>query len=243
MRMTLTREGLLAHLQMEKNSLEITEAWLLNYMKAFGLIAKGVTVENHTKIRSATSAIIMAWNTLRDFYNRTTMHNRVSMTRRLHEFKMESTLTMVKHLYNFKELIVGLQTFEKPLDEPHQLVILLSSQSTYELISNIVEKSKDDTLVEVMEKLFKQHKRPEKTEGTERALKAATNDGEFKNVKSFKGGKGYKGNGSRTNDGFRGKCFNCDQVDHMKRMSEHECEQQRGRGFRRSEEYVTWVAD
>ncbi|KAE9100190.1 hypothetical protein PF001_g24810 [Phytophthora fragariae] len=175
---------------MEKNSLEITEAWLLNYMKAFGLIAKGVTVENHTKIRSATSAIIMAWNTLRDFYNRTTMHNRVSMTRRLHEFKMESTLTKVKPLYNFKELIVGLQTFEKPLDEPHQLVILLSSQSTYELISNIVEKSKDDTLIEVMEKLLKQHKRPEKTEGTERALKAATNDGEVKNVKSFKGGKG-----------------------------------------------------
>lgn len=96
--MTLTREGLLAHLQMEKNSLEITEAWLLNYMKAFGLIAKGVTVEHHTKIRSATSAIIMAWNTLLEFYNRTTMHNRVSMTCRLHEFKMESTLTMVKHL-------------------------------------------------------------------------------------------------------------------------------------------------
>ena len=81
----------------------------------FGLIAQGVAVEHHTEIRSATSAIV-AWSTLRDFYNWKTIHNRVMMTRRLHEFKMEGGMTMTKHLDDFDEIIVGLQTLREPLD-------------------------------------------------------------------------------------------------------------------------------
>ncbi|CAH0493534.1 unnamed protein product [Peronospora farinosa] len=85
MRMTLARKGLLAHIQMVKPEAEMTEAWVINDMKALGLIAQGIAVEHHTKIRSATTAI-QAWITLREFYNRTTMHNRVTMTRRIHDF-------------------------------------------------------------------------------------------------------------------------------------------------------------
>ncbi|KAG3192209.1 hypothetical protein PC128_g10620 [Phytophthora cactorum] len=214
MRMTLARKGLLVHVQMVKDPSEIIEVWLLNDMKALGLIAQGVAVEHHTKIRSATTAI-MAWNTLRDFYNRTTMHNRVSMTRRLHEFKMEDGVTMAKHLDNFDELVVGLQTLGKPLDEARQLVILLSSLPTeYELISSIVENSKDVTLIEVKERLLKEYERLEKKDGTESALKATANGGKFKNAKSFKG---RKGNSARKNNAFKGKCYNCDQIGHMKR--------------------------
>ncbi|GMF12666.1 unnamed protein product [Phytophthora lilii] len=218
MRMTLARKGLLAHVQMVKDpAAEITEAWLLNDMKALGLIAQEVAVEHHTKIRSATSAI-MAWNTLRDFYNRTTMHNRVTMTRRLHEFKMEDGVTMAKHLDNFDELIVGLQTLGGPLDEACQLVILLSSLPTeYELISSIVENAKDTTLIEVKEKLLKEYERLDKKEGMERALKAATNSSKYKGAKSFKGDKGHKSYNSRKSDGFKGKCFSCGQMGHMKR--------------------------
>ncbi|KAE9053488.1 hypothetical protein PF002_g31303 [Phytophthora fragariae] len=162
MRMTLARKGLLAHVQVVKDPAEITEAWLLNDMKALGLIAQGVAVEHHIKIRSATSAI-MAWNTLRDFYNRTTMHNWVTTTRRLHEFEMDDSVTMAKHLDNFDELIVGLQTLGEPLDEARQHVILLSSLSPeYELICSIVENSKDFTLIEVKEKLLKEYERLDK---------------------------------------------------------------------------------
>ncbi|KAG2773013.1 Copia protein [Phytophthora cactorum] len=214
MRMTLARKGLLAHVQMVKDPSEITEVWLLNDMKALGLIAQGVAVEHHTKIRSATTAI-MAWNTLRDFYNRMTRHNRVSMTRRLHEFKMEDGVTMAKHLDNFDELVVGLQTLGEPLDEARQLVILLSSLPTeYELISSIVENSKDVTLIEVKERLLKEYERLEKKDGTESALKATANGGKFKNAKSFKG---RKGNNARKSNAFKGKCYNCDQIGHMKR--------------------------
>uniref|UniRef100_H3H572 Polyprotein n=2 Tax=Phytophthora ramorum TaxID=164328 RepID=H3H572_PHYRM len=217
MRMTLARKGLLAHVQLVKDPSEMTDAWLLNDMKALGLIAQGVAVEHHTKIRSATSAI-MAWNTLRDFYNRTTMHNRVTMTRRLHEFKMEGGVTMAKHLDDFDELIVGLQTLGEPLDEARQLVILLSSLPTeYELICSIVENAKDFTLIEVKEKLLKEYERLDKKEGAERALKATANGSKFRCAKTFRGGKGSKAFGSRKNGGFKGKCFNCGQVGHMKR--------------------------
>ena len=40
---------------------------------------------------------------------------------------MEDGMTMSKHLDNFDELIVGLQTLGEPLDEARQLVIVLSS--------------------------------------------------------------------------------------------------------------------
>ncbi|KAE9212787.1 hypothetical protein PF004_g15532 [Phytophthora fragariae] len=217
MRMTLARKGLLAHVQLVKDPSELTEAWLLNDMKALGLIAQGVAAEHHTKIRSATSAI-MAWNTLRDFYNLTTMHNRVTMTRRLHEFKMEDGATMAKHLDNFDELIMGLQKLGETQDEARQLVILLSSLPTeYELICSIVENSMDTTLIEVKEKLLKEYERLDKKEGAERALKAATNGNKYKGAKTFKVGKGSKGYSVKRHGGFKGKCFNCGQMGHMKR--------------------------
>ncbi|GMF28210.1 unnamed protein product [Phytophthora lilii] len=183
---TLARKGLLAHVQEVKARGEITEAWLLDDMKALGLIAQGVAAKHHTKIRSATSAI-MAWNTLRDFYNRTTMHNRVTMTRRLHEFKMEDGVTMAKHLDNFDELIVGLQTLGETIDEARQLVVLLSSLPTeYELICSIVENARDTTLIEVKEKLLKEYERLEKKEGAESALKASTNDSKFRGAQALR---------------------------------------------------------
>uniref|UniRef100_A0AAV1U700 Uncharacterized protein n=1 Tax=Peronospora matthiolae TaxID=2874970 RepID=A0AAV1U700_9STRA len=126
MRMTLARKGLLAHLEVVKPELEITGAWLINYAKALGIIAQGVELQHQTKIRSATRAI-HTWPTLPDFHNRSTLQNRVNMTRRLHQFKMESVSTMTKHLNDFDELIVGLQTLGEPVNEARQLVVLLSS--------------------------------------------------------------------------------------------------------------------
>ncbi|OWZ13405.1 Gag-pol Polyprotein [Phytophthora megakarya] len=63
---------------------------------------------------------MQAWNTLREFYNRTTLHNRVMMTRRLHEVKMENGSAISKRLDAFDELVVGLQTLEEPRDCPEQ---------------------------------------------------------------------------------------------------------------------------
>ncbi|OWZ19136.1 polyprotein [Phytophthora megakarya] len=83
MRMTLARKGLLSHVEVVKRESEETEVWLTRDTKALSIIAQGVERQHQTKIRSATRAM-QAWNTLREFYNRTTLHNRVTMTCRLH---------------------------------------------------------------------------------------------------------------------------------------------------------------
>jgi hypothetical protein len=171
-------------------------------------------VEHHTKLGWATSAI-MAWNTLRDFYNRMTMHKRVTMTRRLHESKMEGDVTIAKHLDDVDELIAGLQTLGEPLDETRQLVILLSRMPTeYALICSIMENSKDFTLIEAKEKLLKENERLDKKEGAERALKATANGSKFKSTKSFRGSKAFR---SRKNGACKSKRFSCGQMDHMNR--------------------------
>ena len=89
-----------------------------------------------------------AWGTLRNFYNRSTLQNRVTMTRRLHKFKMESGTVMAKHLDAFDDLVVGLQTLGKLVYKARQLVVLLSSlPSEYEMIASIVENAKDASLI------------------------------------------------------------------------------------------------
>ena len=50
MRMTLAKKGLLAHAQIVKLEAEITDAWMLNDMKALGIIARIVSLERQTKI-------------------------------------------------------------------------------------------------------------------------------------------------------------------------------------------------
>ncbi|OWY96454.1 polyprotein, partial [Phytophthora megakarya] len=120
MYMTLAHKGLLSHVEVVKQESEETEVGLTSDVKALGIIAQGVEQQHQTKIRSATRAM-QAWNTLREYYNRTTLHNRVTMTRRLHEFQMENGWTMAKHLDAFDALVVGLQTLGGPVDEARQL--------------------------------------------------------------------------------------------------------------------------
>ncbi|OWY99171.1 Integrase, catalytic core protein, partial [Phytophthora megakarya] len=127
---------------------------------------------------------------------------------------MEEGTPMAKHLDAFDELVVGLQTLGEPVDETRQMVVLLSSlPSEYELIASIVENTKDTTLIEFKEKLLKEHDRLQKKETTEKAFRVKGNPGRFKEGR----GNGRKGNRQIRSGGFKGKCFGCDQVGHMKR--------------------------
>ncbi|OWY98633.1 polyprotein [Phytophthora megakarya] len=194
MRMTLARKGLHSHVEVVKRESEETEVWLTRDAKALSIIAQGVELQHQTKIRSATRAM-QAWNTLREFYNRTTVHNRVTMTCRLHEFKIENGSTIWSSVCKLNSE----RTTQK-------LVVLLSSlPAEYELISSIVEDAQDITLNDVKDKLLKEYERLEKKKPMERAFKVV-------NAGHFKGGRahGRKGNSPRKNGGgFKGKCFKC----------------------------------
>lgn len=142
-------------------------------------------------------------------------HNRVEMTRRLHDFKMKSGSSMSMHLNAFDKLVVGLQTLGESVDDSRQLVVLLSSLSTeYELISSIVENAKDITLIEVKEKLLKEHERLQRKKTTEKAFPVSGTGRRFKGGQ----GDGHKGNYLRKrNSGIKGKCFKCGKIGHYKR--------------------------
>ena len=122
---------------------------------------------------------------------------------------------MVKHLDAFDELVVGLQTLREPVDEARQLFVLLSSSPIeYEMISSIAENARDASLIEVKEKLFKEYERIERKDTS---MKKAFRAG---NAERFIGDRGHgrKGNVPHENGGgFKGKCFGCNQVSHMKR--------------------------
>ncbi|KAL3673848.1 hypothetical protein V7S43_019063 [Phytophthora oleae] len=144
------------------------------------LIAQGVELQHQTKIRSATRAMD-AWNTLREYYNRTTLYNRVTMTRCLHEFQMEEGTVMLKHLGAFDELVVGFEMLGESVGEVRQLVMLLSSLSPEcELIASTVENTKDITLIEFKEKLLKEQEGLQKKKTTEKPFRVSDNAGRFK---------------------------------------------------------------
>lgn len=102
-----------------------------------------------------------------------------------------------------------LETLGERLNEAKQLVILLSSLTPeYELISSILEISKDVTLLEVKEKLLIEYERLEKKEASERALKAASygsnsRNAKYGNLDSGRKNNFRKGNSAGKYNGFK----------------------------------------
>ncbi|CEG40154.1 polyprotein [Plasmopara halstedii] len=127
---------------------------------------------------------------------------------------MESGTSMAEHPDSFDELVVGLQTTGEQVDESRQLVVLLSSlPSEYDLMSSIVENTKDITLIEVKEKLLKKSEKLQRKAATEKAFRGNANARRFKDGRD----NGRKGGPPRNNDEYKSKCFNCDQFGHRKR--------------------------
>ena len=213
MKMTLARKGLLEHILEVKLEQEMTEDWKVKDMKAFAIIAQGIEVKHQTKIRHARTAE-EAWETLRDYYNKTNLQNRVALTRRLHEFRMDEGGDMVSHLDRFDELVLSMEAVGDTMDDARQMTVLLSSlPAEYEMIVSIIENSMGVTMVDVKEKLLKEHKKKQQQEVSEGAFRVGRG-----------GHKQDRGRGMRKQRGaeeswkkkqpFRGKCHRCNKIGH-----------------------------
>ena len=218
MRMTLARKELISHIDAVKPENEWTEEWRIKDMKALAFIAQGVEVEHQTKIRNAVTAK-QAWDTLQEFYNRSNLHNRISVTKKLHEFCMDTNEAMASHLDKFDELVVSMEAMGEPLDPERQLVILLGSiPSEYELIVSIIENIKGITLIEVKEKLLKEYEKQTSKESNESAFRAKARGGQQKHWQgNGNERKNSKKNQLKKGSTFRGRCFGCNQTGHMQR--------------------------
>ncbi|KAE9295107.1 hypothetical protein PR003_g24100 [Phytophthora rubi] len=109
MRMKLSRKGLLAHiLKPELDAL------------------RDVSLTYQVYIRGSTTAAD-SWRMLEGQFNRNTLKNRLIVTKKLHNFKMESGTRFAVHVDQFKEIVLQMETIGEPLHETRQLVLLLGS--------------------------------------------------------------------------------------------------------------------
>lgn len=212
MRMTLARKGLLEHITVVKTSEEASNEWKVNDQKAYAIIAQGIQVVHQSKIRG-TSTAKEAWDTLHQFYNRSNIQNRVALTRRLHEFKMDTSLTMSEHLDKFDELVLAMEAVGDAIDQTRQLVILLGSlPAEYDVITSIIENIPEIKLIEVKEKLLKEFEKLKNQDTKETAFRVRYNNKNGVNSTRKKPSKFIA-----NTKGFRGRCNGCSKYGHMKR--------------------------
>ncbi|GMF34365.1 unnamed protein product [Phytophthora fragariaefolia] len=126
MRMKLSRKGLLAHIfepEFDAVSDRSTVQWKTNDLKALGVIAGDVSLTCQVYICGATTAAEV-WRLLEKQFNRNTLKNRLSVTKKLHNFKMEPGTRFAVHVDRFKDLVLQMETIGEALDETRQLTIV-----------------------------------------------------------------------------------------------------------------------
>ncbi|GMG15619.1 unnamed protein product [Phytophthora fragariaefolia] len=149
MRMKLLRKGLLAHIvkpEFDAVSDRSTVQWKTNDLKALGVIGGDASLTYQVYIRGATTAA-ESWRLLEEQLNWNTLRNRLIVTKKLHNFKMEPGTRFAVHVDRFKELALQMETIGETLDETRQLVLLLGSlMAEYRMISTVLENTANMTL-------------------------------------------------------------------------------------------------
>nr|CCA19021.1 putative polyprotein [Albugo laibachii Nc14] len=110
-RMKLMKKGLLDHLDELKtpNSEDsAAELWKVNDLKAFAIVASSIIPDLQSMARGGNTAAEVS-ETLRNFFLRNSVHNRIQNRRKLHEFKMRKGGNILEHFCEFDELCMALQ--------------------------------------------------------------------------------------------------------------------------------------
>ncbi|GMF31110.1 unnamed protein product [Phytophthora fragariaefolia] len=227
-RMALARKGLQGHvtaMKPEDAAHRETEEWKATDMKALAIVAKMLSPTYQSMIRESTTAF-EAWETLREFFVKQTLHNRVQLRKELHAFALGQVEDLMKHIVRFDDLCSRLAAVGETVSEDERLVILLGSlPPEYDAMVRIIEAHGKMTLLEAKEMLRREFEVVKKREEKEQVFKASTPGrvsrggrgrgigGSSRNVKSGSGGS--RGHRSSKNE-FRGKCFNCNTFGHKR---------------------------
>ena len=218
-RMKLAKKNLLVHLDATKAPQEgdpMLGTWQVNDMKAFAIVSTMIDVRYQSMVRNCQTAA-EAWMTLKNFFVRQSVHNRVQVRRQLHEFKMAKGSNIMDHLMKFDELCLSLATIGDAVSESEQLVILLGSlPDDYDAIIKIIENISDMTLFTAKEMLRREYDEYQRKEAKESALKAAQWPR-----------KGFKSHGKTR---FNGKCFLCGKFGHKKNDCYKNSDEGNGKG-------------
>ncbi|KAE8965026.1 hypothetical protein PF011_g28457 [Phytophthora fragariae] len=154
---------------------------------------RDVSLTYQVYICGATTAAD-SWRMLEEQFNRNTLKNRLIVTKKLHNFKMESGTRFAVHVDQFKEIVLQMETIGEPLDETRQLVLLLGSLTDeYRMISTVLENTPNMTLTYAIQALS----------GVD-----ASDESSSAQQKAFMAKKSYD------KRGFKGKCFYCKKTGH-----------------------------
>ncbi|KAE9305613.1 hypothetical protein PF008_g21676 [Phytophthora fragariae] len=221
MRMKLSRKGLLAHIikpEFDALSDRSTVQWKTNDLKALGVIAGDVSLTYQVYIRGATTAAD-SWRMLEEQFNRNTLKNRLIVTKKLHNFKMESGTRFAVHVDQFKEIVLQMETLGEPLDETRQLVLLLGGMTgEYRMISAVLENTPNMTLVYAIQALSGVDAADESSSAQQRAFMAK---------KSY---------GKRQ---LNGKCFHCKKTGHKEtECRKKKADEERGQVAKETSDYA-----
>ncbi|GMF44035.1 unnamed protein product [Phytophthora fragariaefolia] len=218
MRMKLSCKGLLAHIikpEFDTLSDRSTVQWKTDELKARGVIAGDVSLIYQVYIRGATTAA-ESWRMLEEQSNRNTLKNRLLITKKLHNFKMER---FAVHVDQFKEIVLQMETIGEPLDETRQLVLLLGSLTDeYRMISTVLENTPKMTLAYAIQALS----------GVEASDESSTGQ-----QKTYVAKKSYD------KRRFNGKCFYCKKAGHKEtECRKKKADEERGQVARETSDYA-----
>ncbi|KAL7678766.1 hypothetical protein Plhal304r1_c092g0172081 [Plasmopara halstedii] len=127
-RMALTRKDLLEHVEIKSEQAVQRDdpRWKAEDMKALAVLVKMLSPTYQSMVRECKTAN-EAWETLKNFFSKKNLHNRVQLRKELHEFSMESGANLMEHLLRFDELCLKLSAAGDNVNEDEKMAILLGS--------------------------------------------------------------------------------------------------------------------
>ncbi|GMF29092.1 unnamed protein product [Phytophthora lilii] len=130
-RMALARKDLLKHVELKSEQAVQRDdpKWKVEDMKALAVLVKMLSPSYQSMVRECKTAH-EAWETLKNFFFKRNLHNRVQLRKQLHEFSMESGANLMKHMLNFNELCLKLSAAGANVSEDEKMAILLGSLSS-----------------------------------------------------------------------------------------------------------------
>ena len=213
-RMALARKELLDHVSLKPEQAMVRETaeWKAADVKALAILTRLLSPTYQSLIREAKSAA-EAWETLREFCMRQSLHNRIQLRRQLHEFRMATGDNLMEHLLHFDDLCLRLAAVGDVLAEDEKLVVLLGSLAPeYDSMVKIIESQGSISLLEAKEMLRREYDSIVKREKTEDAFKAVA---QRRKKKSNQLNRLQRRNNGR-DGGFKGQCFQCKQFGHKR---------------------------
>ncbi|GMF66381.1 unnamed protein product [Phytophthora lilii] len=211
----------------QDKSVGVEVSRVLEQTLALAVVAKMLSPTYQSMIREASTAL-EAWEALKAFFVKQSLHNRVQLRKKLHEFTLGSGEELITHIVRFDDLCARLAAVGEKMTDDEKVVILLGSlPQEYDTMIRIIESQEHVTLLDTKEMLRREavviQKRDTKEQAFRVSIHGRRNRGRGRG-NGRRGGYnrgGGRGGGSQPWAGngkseFRGTCYECKQQGHKK---------------------------